>query len=268
VVEASGIARYVSEPRPGLSAARNAGIREARGAVLAFTDDDAEVHPAWAARIAAAVREPGVDAAAGLVLPACLETEAMRRFEMERDGSGPSYRGQRWDAGFFGRMRRWGAPVWRIGAGANMAFRRKVFDRLGGFDERLGAGAAGCSEDSEMWYRVLHAGGACRYDPTAVVYHYHREDLPGLRRQMRAYMRGHVAALLVQRARSGDAGNLYRLCVTIPAHYARRAARAALRGFRDDPTLGDEIAGAAAGVAYYRRARQQPPWLAAPGGAG
>ena len=229
VAEGSGVARYVSEPRTGLSAARNTGIREARGAVIAFTDDDVAVDPAWAARIAAVVCEPGVDAATGLVLPARLETDAMRRFEMERAASDPSYRGQRWDGGFFQRMRRWGAPVWRIGAGANMAFRRDVFARLGGFDERLGAGTSGCSEDSEMWYRVLHAGGACRYDPSAVVHHYHREDLPELRRQMRAYMRGHVVALLVQHARYGDAGNLYRLFVTIPAYYALRTARAALR---------------------------------------
>jgi GT2 family glycosyltransferase len=236
--------------------------------VVAFTDDDVAVDPAWAARIAAVVREPGVDAATGLVLPACLETEAMRRFEMERAAADPSYRGQRWDGGFFQRMRRWGAPVWRIGAGANMAFRREVFDRLGGFDERLGAGASGCSEDSEMWYRVLGAGGVCRYDPTAVVHHHHREDLPELRRQMRAYMRGHVAALLVQRARYGDVGNLYRLCVTIPAYYALRTARAALRGFRDDPTLGSEIAGAASGIGYYLRTRHRPPWPAELGGAG
>jgi GT2 family glycosyltransferase len=266
VVTRSGVARYVSEPRSGLSAARNAGVRQARGGVIAFTDDDVVVDPAWVARLAAAVREPGVDAATGLVLPARLETEAMRRFEMERPGSGPSYRGQRWDAGFFRRMRRWGAPVWRIGAGANMAFRREVFDRLGGFDERLGAGAAGCSEDSEMWYRVLRAGGACRYDPTAVVHHHHREDLDELRRQMRAYMRGHVAALLVQWARHGDAGNLYRLLVTIPAYYAARAARAALHGFRDDPTLASEVAGVASGVGYYLRVRDRRPWPAGLGG--
>lgn len=113
-----------------------------------------------------------------------------------------------------------------------------------------------------MWYRVLHAGGACRYDPGAVVHHYHREDLPELRRQMRAYMRGHVTALLVQHARYGDAGNLYRLFVTIPGYYALRSARAALRGFRDDPTLGSEMAGAASGIGYYLRTRDQRPWPA------
>jgi GT2 family glycosyltransferase len=143
-------------------------------------------------------------------------------------------------------MRPLGVPVWRIGAGANMAFRREVFERLGGFDERLGAGAAGCSEDSEMWYRVLAAGHSCRYEPAAVVRHQHRADLDGVRRQSRAYLDGHVAALLVQYARHRDPGNLRRLLVALPRYYAGRALRSARRA---DPTLLAELRGLARGVA-------------------
>jgi len=50
-------------------------------------------------------------------------------------------------AAFFGPQVAYGVPVWAIGAGANMAFRREAFERVGVFDERLGAGATGCSED-------------------------------------------------------------------------------------------------------------------------
>jgi len=89
-------------------------------------------------------------------------------------------------------------PVWRIGAGANMAFSRNVFSRIGLFDERLGAGASGCSEDSEFWYRMLAAGMAIAYQPRAVVWHSHRVDRDAFGSQMKQYMRGHVAALLVQ----------------------------------------------------------------------
>ena len=117
-----------------------------------------------------------------------------------------------------------------------------------------------------MWYRVLHAGGACRYDPSAVVHHYHREDLPELRRQMRAYMRGHVVALLVQHARYGDAGNLYRLFVTIPA-YTRCAPRA--RRCVASATIRRSAARSparASGIGYYLRTRDQRPWPAELGG--
>ena len=44
--------RYVRERRPGLSVARNTGLRRSTGSIVAFTDDDAEPHPAWAAHVA------------------------------------------------------------------------------------------------------------------------------------------------------------------------------------------------------------------------
>ena len=113
--------------------------------------------------------------------------------------------------------------MWRIGAGANTAFRRRVFERVGLFDERLGAGAAGCSEDSELWYRVLAEGGACLYEPRAVVHHHHRAEWPALLRQTRAYMRGHVAALFVQHRRWGHASNLRRVFVQLPRYFAGTA---------------------------------------------
>ena len=72
---------------------------------------------------------------------------------------------------------------------------------VGGFDERLGAGAAGCSEDSELWYRLLAAGHTVPYEPAAVVFHHHRSDVEAVRRQAAAYLEGHVAALFIQFAR-------------------------------------------------------------------
>src|SRR5262249_11263229 len=149
---------------------------------------------------------------------------------------------------FYAATRARGCPVWDIGAGANMAFRREVFERLGGFDERLDVGAAGCSGDSEFWNRILHAGGVCRYEPTAVVRHFHRRDFQGLRRQIRAYMRGHMVALLVQFERTGEWGNLRRLCRTIPGSLVRKL----LRRLEGRYTAGtclvmDEIMGTATG---------------------
>ena len=152
--------------------------------------------------MAAAFDDDRIMAVTGLVLPAELETAAQRHFERHwRFGRG--YRPIDFGPDFFRVDRTHGCPAWEIGAGASMAFRREVFDRAGLFDERLDVGAAGCSGDSEYWHRVLTHGGVCRYEPSAVAFHYHRRDFAGLSRQIFSYMRGHAAALMVQYERSG-----------------------------------------------------------------
>src|SRR5690606_24220581 len=149
-------------------------------------DDDVEVHPQWTRRLRRGFADPGVKAVTGLVLPAELETPSQVQFEKYWSFH-RGYIPRLYDAAFFERHRRWGVPAWEVGAGANMAFRRQVFEKVGLFDERLDAGAAGCSGDSEMWYRVLAEGHMCRYEPTAVVYHYHRREDEALKKQLRAY---------------------------------------------------------------------------------
>lgn len=251
----SGV-RYVVEPRPGLDVARNTGVAAAGGAIVAFTDDDVEVPREWLGRLAACFADADVVAATGLVLPAELDTEAQIVFERDFGGLDRGYAARRFDAAWFARHRRTGAPVWQIGAGANMAFRRAAVLAAGGFDERLDAGAAGCSGDSELWYRLLAAGGVCVYTPAAVVRHHHRATLPELRRQSRDYMRGHVTALLVQFERHRHWGNVFRIGVELPAYYARQLVVGALRGFplASRITLGG-AAGALAGVRYWAGSR-------------
>src|SRR5206468_756069 len=157
--------------------------------------DDAEPRANWTSEIVRVFAASDAEAVTGLVLPARLDTAAQRFFQFEMEGFGHRCLPLIFDHRFFTETCPMGAQVWRVGAGANMAFRRSVFDRIGNFDERLGAGASGCSEDSELWYRLLAGGGTCRFEPRAVVTHHHREDWSGLRRQMRAYAKGHVSAL-------------------------------------------------------------------------
>lgn len=250
--------RYVKEPRPGLSAARNAGIRESNGSILAFTDDDVTVHPHWVGRLEQAFCEENIVAVTGLVLPTQLETESQLMFEKGFGGFSQGYRAKVFDSQFFETMRLGGVPVWKMGAGANMAFRRSVFEQVGEFDERLGAGRSGCSEDSELWYRILAQGGWCRYEPKAAVFHTHRADLASLKQQMHLYMRGHVAALLIQFERYRHWGNLRRLGIALPRYYFRRTlARMLKRNQPPGEILVAEITGCFAGIKFYLQNRQR-----------
>ena len=243
--------KYVPEPRPGLSVARNTGIRHSSADIVAFTDDDVIVHPEWIARLQQSFQNPQVMAVTGLVLPAELETQAQLIFEKDFGGFNQGYRSKTFDTQFFEQMKHRGVPVWRIGAGANMAFRSKAFELVGDFDERLGAGAAGCSEDSEIWYRLLAEGWLCCYEPTATVYHYHRSDMEGLKRQLYYYMRGHVAALIIQFERYRHWGNLRRLFFALPRFYTQ-AFFHQLKSFQlKYSTVLAEISGCLSGVKYY-----------------
>jgi hypothetical protein len=70
-------ARVVREPRPGISAARNRGLAEATGEIVAFTDDDVDVDRRWLRAIGERFAcQPEVAAVTGLVVPLELETEA------------------------------------------------------------------------------------------------------------------------------------------------------------------------------------------------
>ncbi|GGF01968.1 hypothetical protein GCM10011611_04330 [Aliidongia dinghuensis] len=240
---------YLAEPRPGLSVARNVGLAATRGDIVLFTDDDVVIEPDWPQAMVRAFADPGVMAVTGLVLPAELETAAQVAFEQDLGGFGQGFRAMDFDAEFFAAMKGRGVPVWRIGSGANMGFRRAAFERVGLFDERLGAGASGCSEDSELWYRLLAVGARCRYEPAAVVRHYHRADWAGLTRQLRDYTKGHVVALFVQYWRWHYAGDIRRVFVSLPYYYLWLLKEGCRRGFGSrQRLLPAEIAGWCAGL--------------------
>src|SRR6266508_3807433 len=149
--------RYVREPRPGLSWARNRAIREAGGQIVAFTDDDVVVDAGWVAALARVFAENAeVMAVTGLVAPYELEAEPQQLFE-QYGGFGRGFERQwyrldpedRWQA-----VRRYG---WSgmFGTGANMAFRRSVFQRIGPFDPALDVGTVtNGGGDIEMFFRL------------------------------------------------------------------------------------------------------------------
>jgi glycosyltransferase involved in cell wall biosynthesis len=256
VAQAAG-AVYVREDRPGLDIARNTGARRATSPIVAYTDDDVLLHPAWLERLVAEFDAPDVAAVTGLVLPAELATDAQRHFETHWS-FGRGYLRRDFDAQRFAAHQGGVFPAWEIGAGASMAFRRQVFERVGYFDERLDVGQAGCSGDSEFWYRLLAAGMTCRYEPRSVAFHFHRRTLDGLAQQIHQYMRGHAAALLVQWERTGIGANWRQALLRKPRWYAGRMWQR-LRGARlpQDQFLREEVLGFLSGLVFYLRHRKE-----------
>ncbi|RUM23171.1 glycosyltransferase [Rhizobium vallis] len=259
VVEEAG-ATYIREDRVGLDYARNAALRAATTEFVAFTDDDVVLHERWLENLMKAFDRPDIACVTGLVLPGELATPAQFIFE-KHWGFGRGYIRQDFNQDFYVSHARYGAPVWTIGAGASQAFRRKVFDEIGLFDVRLDMGAAGCSGDSEYWNRLLHHGHVCRYEPTAVSWHFHRKDMKGLAKQIYQYMSGHVAALLVQYQNTGNNGNLRRILVSFPKYYARRVRRRFRKGATsNDFFLKQEVLGSVNGALYVLRRWKMRAW--------
>lgn len=192
VVKFPGV-RLVREPLPGLDFARNRALREARGELIAFVDDDVVVDRWWLDGLYRALEDnPDASGVTGLVLPHALDTPAQILFE-SRGGFGRGFEPVRYGQALPGNpLYPCGAGI--FGAGANMAFRRDVLTALGGFDEALDTGAAlPGGGDLDIFYRLIRAGHTLVYEPRFTAFHEHRHDLDGLRRQYMSWGRGFAA---------------------------------------------------------------------------
>jgi GT2 family glycosyltransferase len=181
---------YVRQPRRGLSASRNAALSAAGQPIIAFTDDDCVPDASWvAAAHRVLAREPGLAAVTGRVLPLG-EAQPGTYVVSPRTSSHART--------FHGRV-----LPWRVGTGGNFTARRECLERIGGFDERLGAGSAGrAAEDAELLYRLLRAGERIRYEPEALVYH-ERQTAAQRMASRFGYAHG-IGALCALHLRKGD----------------------------------------------------------------
>jgi len=248
---------YCRELRAGLDIARNAGAKLAKNDIVAYIDDDVLVHPLWAYRTWEAFLSKDVIATTGLVIASSLETEAQQIFEKFWSFN-RGYQDKVYAGNFFDKQLAEGPPVWEIGAGANMAFRKSLFDRVGYFDERLDVGAAGCSGDSEIWFRILADGGNIHYSPRSVVYHEHRKELQQLHKQLFNYMRGFAAAALIQQAHYKQANYKKRLFQSLPKNYFQMLVHAFPRYSFQNRTLISEIRGVVSGIFFYYKNKNKP----------
>jgi glucosyl-dolichyl phosphate glucuronosyltransferase len=253
--------RRVTEPRPGKSHALATGAAEATGAILAFTDDDVLVEPDWLDTIRAAMADPAIALAGGPVAA---------RWER------PAPRWLREAADAYGRLAaplallNYGPATTDLGPrtllGANLAVRRDVFVRLGGFASHLGKlrGTLLSGEDHDLCRRVQAAGHRAVYSPAIRVRHWVPAGRMTLRYQLQWFYWSGItnAALDDEHPRAG------RRVAGVPLYLARRAARGAWGALANAALLRPRAAveqaiDVAYAAGYAARSRRRAPSSAA-----
>lgn len=177
---ASGLnVRYAYEPKQGLSHARNRGMREATGEMIAFTDDDIIVDTFW---ILGIHREGYSNENAAMCFG------QTKRFSPETPLLSIHEKDTR-------QCYSYPCSPWAIGHGNNMVMRSSLFESVGAFDPWLGAGSRiGAAEDTDYVYRVLQSKRNILFSPSIIVYHDHdRISQDDVRRIEQNYAKGRGA---------------------------------------------------------------------------
>lgn len=185
--------RHVRHSPPSASAARNVGAGCARGAYVAFLDDDVALPPTWLAGVRRELRRLGFpDALFG-------EVRGPEGFRADRTTVPVSlFRPE--------EARIWEKPVHpnRVGYAANAVCRRDVVLAIGGFDPRLGPGSRfQGAEDMDFAYRLLRAGYRVGSTPGFAIVHEQWRQPEDLPRLFRGYNVG-GAAFCAKHLRAGD----------------------------------------------------------------
>lgn len=157
--------RMVCETNQGLSWARNRGIAESRGEIIAIIDDDETVNAEFVEGYVTLFEQyADVDAAGGRVIPHFV-------------GGRPRWMSPYTERPIAGTLNL-GAEIRPFvkgyPAGGNMAMRRSAVEQLGAFDTRLGRSGSNPmgGEEKEIMYRFAKAGRKIYYTPTPAIYHY------------------------------------------------------------------------------------------------
>jgi glycosyltransferase involved in cell wall biosynthesis len=155
--------RYIHIDRRGCSLARNVAVRAALGDIIAITDDDCEARADWLETLALCfAKEPDVDVVGGALIAPTVRRRGLSRcpewipaealYDPVASGHQPPT-GWNWYT-------------------ANVAFRSRVLDRAGPFDEFFGPGAVfRVATDEEYKFRLDANGVRMRSTPRAVVFH-------------------------------------------------------------------------------------------------
>ena len=150
--------KHLHEPRAGKCRIQNRAIDQAAGEILVFLDDDVTVTPGYLDAVESFFDAHGEFAGMrGRILPVEDPEKKVGPMAVYLD-----------------------LPIADDGdnvievrgvLGANMGFRATALRQVGPFDERLGPGAGGHEEETEMSARLRRAGFRIGYAPKALVYH-------------------------------------------------------------------------------------------------
>ncbi|MEE4236717.1 MAG: glycosyltransferase [Anderseniella sp.] len=163
--------RYARETQQGLNYARNTGIRESKGTYFSYVDDDIEVSPDWLASLYRNFIANDADAVGGrihldpsITLPKWIQDVETKGFLGFQDFGDEAFRmdGKR-----------------RYPYGGNMAFNRRVVERIGYFNPLLGRKGEGKKRselfkgaETDYFHRLADSGEVrIFYEPNAIVYH-------------------------------------------------------------------------------------------------
>jgi glycosyltransferase involved in cell wall biosynthesis len=169
--------RLLLEERPGLNAARNTGIKNSNGEIIAFTDADCIIPENWVSKIVDNFRDSQVGCVGGSVI-----------------GCYDSFLSHYSDESFIPVMRIFRKrevldsvkPPQKYPAGCNMAFRQDALKKVGLFDESIKYGF----DEDELAERICRGGYKMALDPNVLVRHKHRPALRELLKQNFNYGRG------------------------------------------------------------------------------
>jgi glycosyltransferase involved in cell wall biosynthesis len=148
--------RYIRREVPNLPAARNAGVQISRGEIIVFMDDDVIVGPEYVGAHVHRYTDPSVGGVMGITLAPGESgaADALKR-----------------DLATFGMQEPLADGCFRVESlvGCNSSYRREAFFKAGWADERFGG--LGYCEDSDLSFRVAHAGYKLVLDPRVRLVH-------------------------------------------------------------------------------------------------